>query len=404
MKKINLIVRMGLFSLILGLGTLGALLVGETKGLALTDLSGTSVQVVAAVPQDDVVYATLSGDSQASGIYRSEDNGSTWQFLGSGPDVAINTLIPHPTDASVLYAGTIGGPATTTYNLWLSDDGGQTWRQFQPGLPVSPEGLLPAINTLAIDPSQPGILYVGTAGQGVYRLETGLDSYGYDLMGGLSLYNAHVQQLTPGSEGQVYALTSEGLFVSDGGAWQELSTPEMSASLAVAADEPQTLYVGGVSTGMYRSTDGGQTWESTNNGLEMIPGAALRVTALTVDENDPRHVAAATAHGLGNRLAPGGVYESVDGGYSWTKLASADGVVTQLTLDQGIVYAATEAGLARYGELSQTSPPVTALSRLRSLANPSGVQVLILTLTVLLAGLTLVGRTQWVLRRSRAVT
>ncbi len=59
MKKINLIVRLGLFALILGLGTMGALMLDETKGLAFTDLSGTSVHVMAAVTQGDVVYATF---------------------------------------------------------------------------------------------------------------------------------------------------------------------------------------------------------------------------------------------------------------------------------------------------------------------------------------------------------
>jgi photosystem II stability/assembly factor-like uncharacterized protein len=125
--------------------------------------------------------------------------------------------------------------------------------------------------------------------------------------------------------------------------------------------------VGCISTGAYRTTDGGQTWEPISNGLEMIPGAALRVTALAVDEQDPNHVVAATAYGVGRsavQLVPWGIYESSDAGRSWTKLAEADSVVMQLTINQGVISAATANGLARYGEAPE---PL--------LANPAGPQL-----------------------------
>jgi len=171
--------------------------------------------------------------------------------------------------------------------------------------------------------------------------------------------------LWTGPDSRLYALTSDGLFVTDGDTWQKLSLPELAVSLAVAPDNPQTLYAGCVSTGIYRTTDGGQTWEPINNGLETIPGAALRVTALAVDERDPNHVALATAYGVGGQLVPWGIFESHDGGHSWTKLAEADEVVMQLAINQGVISAATANGLARYGEPSE---PL--------LAKPAGIQSL----------------------------
>jgi photosystem II stability/assembly factor-like uncharacterized protein len=405
MKKIrvlNLTARIGLFTLILSLGTMAALVTGETEGLALADLSGASVRAVATAPHGDAIYAGLIGGPQPTGIYRSDDNGRTWQVVSSGPGVAINALAVHPANEEVLYAGTAGGPAATTNSLWRSDSGGQTWRSFTLGLPTDAYGMMPSVTALAVDPNQPGVLYVGTDGQGVYRFDEGRNSY--ELIGGLSLYNAHVNGLVIGPEGQVYALASDGLFVTDGRAWQKLeSLPELAVSLAVAPNDSQTLYAGGASTGAYRATDGGQTWQPISNGLEMIPGAALRVTALTVDGGNPDHVVAATAYGVGGRIARGGVYESTDAGLNWAKLADADGVVINLTLNQGAVYAATANGLARYGEPVEPSPSLT-LPDLRPLANPTGVQMLILVLTVALAGLALVGRTEWVSGRSSQVT
>jgi hypothetical protein len=169
----------------------------------------------------------------------------------------------------------------------------------------------------------------------------------------------------------------------------------------VASGNPITLYAGGVSTGLYRSTDGGQTWKQTNNGLELIPGAALRVTALAVDEANSRRVVAATTYGIGNRFGPGSVYESSDSGRSWVKVADTEAMVTQLILDQRGIYVATGSGLAFYGEQVETE---SALPQLRSLTELSGTQILILALTLALAGLALVGRGEWVLNKKTQPT
>jgi len=405
MKKIrvlNLTIRIVLFTLILSVGTMAALVTGETKGLALTDLSGGSVRAMASATRNDILYAGLTGGPQPTGIYRSDDNGQTWQVVSSGPGVAINALAVHPANDAVLFAGTAGGPAVTTDSLWRSDNGGQTWRRFVLSLPANPYGMIPSVTALAVDPHQPGILYVGTDGQGVYRFDEGRNSY--DLMGGVSLYNAHVKGLVVGPDSRVYALTNDGLFVTNGYTWQELEAlPELAVSLAVAPNDPQTLYAGGASTGAYRATDGGRTWERISSGLEMVPGVALRVAALAVDDQNPNHVVAATAYGIGSQLARGGIYESTNAGRNWTKLGNADGVAVSLTINRGVVYAATVNGLARYGKPAQTAP-VVSLPDLRPLTNPTGVQTLILVLTLALAALALVGRTEWVAGRRSPAT
>jgi hypothetical protein len=155
------------------------------------------------------------------------------------------------------------------------------------------------------------------------------------------------------------------------------------------------LYAGTPSSGVYRSTDGGQSWQSVSAGLKIPPGVALRVTALVVDEQAADRVVVATAYGLGSQLAGGGVYESLDRGAQWQKLGEASEVIRELTLKSGLVYAATSKGLVRYGDPVDVAGPVNPIVALQPLANPNTMQVVILGLTLLLAGLVLVGRLEW---------
>jgi hypothetical protein len=226
------------------------------------------------------------------------------------------------------------------------------------------------------------------------------------LVGDVSLYSAHVNGLVVGPDSRVYALTTNGLFVNKGGNWDKLETaPEIPISLVVAPWNPQTLYAGTPSTGAYRSTDGGQSWNSISDGLDMVPGVALRVTALAVDDQNPDRLVVATAYGLGSQLTGGGVYESFDGGDKWHKLGEAEDVVNKLSLDGPAVYAATARGLARYGEpVEVANPVVIPIPALQPLANPNGLQVGILILTVLMAGLVLVGRIEWLPRQSQVAS
>lgn len=404
-----LFMRGGLFTLVLALGALAAILVDETPGLALADLPKVSVQAMTTTAQGDEAYLALADERwPQSRIYRSDDRGQTWQSVGSRPDLAIQTLAVHPTDASVLYAGTGGGPMDTTRSLWRSQDGGQSWQPFYLSLPASPEGVVPAVTAIAIDPNRPAVLYVGTAGQGVYRFEEG--QVGYELVGSASRSAGPMQGLAIGSDSRLYGLTPAGLFVLVGDAWQKLTAlPEPPVSLVVAPTDPQLLYAGGTSNGLYRSIDGGQSWQYASDGLGLVPGVALRITALVVDQQDPLHVMAATAYGLGNQLAAGGLYESRSGGHRWTKLTDLEDIVTQLSFHEGIIYAATAGGLEHYEQPVEPAPGPSAtgwpwLSRL------TGTQLLILALTIALAGLILVGRTQWLLghgqpksRRSSAI-
>lgn len=392
-KLLNLVVRIGLFILVLSLGTVAALVVDETTGLALADLDNIPVQALAPAGAN-VTYTILDAEHQY-GIYRSDNNGRTWQKVGSGPDVTIQTLAAHPVEDSILYAGSAGGPAETTHNVWRSEDGGRSWHNPGPALPAGPDGQVPAVTAVAVDPGRPELVYVGTDGQGVYRYDsTGQGEY--ELLGGQTLSQAHVRNLVAAPDSRLYALTNKGLYVATQETWQKLDRlPGFPVSLAVAPANPNILYAGDASSGLYRSSDGGRTWQQITGGLGLVPGASLRVTALVVAEQDPNHLVVATAYGLGSRLAPGSLFESADGGRTWAKVADLEQVVAQLNFEQGAAYAATSEGLKQYGQ-----PPAQPVAGLANLTHPSGVQLLILVLTVSLAALILAGRTGWIWRTS----
>lgn len=95
-----LISRIILFGLILTLGILTALRVGETASLALTALPRTAVEAMAADAGDQVWYAGLIGQDQVTQLYLSQDNGRHWQASGTDlADVAITDLVVHPTNS-----------------------------------------------------------------------------------------------------------------------------------------------------------------------------------------------------------------------------------------------------------------------------------------------------------------
>lgn len=386
--------RMGLFIVILIIGTVATLVVGEVESLARADLSNAPVRTMTATADNTAMYATLA-DSARPGIYRSQNNGRTWELVGSGPGVTLNTLAVHPVNQRVLYAGAAGGSVATSNNLWRSNDGGQTWQKFFLSLPGNVDGVIPAVTALAVDPYQPESLYVGTEGQGVYKFDVGREGVGYELVGGVSLYDADVTRLVIGPDSDVYALTPAGLYLSraDDDGWQKLDTvPEYPISLAVAPTDPDTIYAGVPTSGAYISTDGGRTWENIAKGLGLVPGAALRVTALTVDEADSWHVAAATAYGIGKQIAGGGIYESQDGGSSWAKLGDTDKIINELTFDDGTVHAVSEGGLVRY---TTSDKPASTIPFLDSLAQFSGLQLFMLAVTTGLGALALVGQKRW---------
>ena len=157
--------------------------------------------------------------------------------------------------------------------------------------------------------------------------------------------------------GQAYAVTLDTLYNFSEGAWRAVGrVPDVPLALAAGGPDGRTvyIYVGTTTLGLYRSTDGGQTWNSLRAGLPDVP--RLSVTALAVNPVDVRYVFMALASKGGASqpsLEPLGIYRSADAGETWAALASAphESVATRLVLDAttpGYLFGLTDGGAWRF--------------------------------------------------------
>ncbi len=224
----------------------------------------TSANRIRSLPLVALGVAALLAEPAAAGLDR---------WTGGGPaGGSIFALAFDPQTPTTLYAG--------TYGVARSTDGGETW------VPILSRPAQPCV-ALAIDPQTPSTLYVGTSE--VFR---GADSSG-------------VLRSTDG--GETWAEINHGLTASQG------NSP-LIHGLAIDPQNPSLLYAAvegeGYPSGMFRSTDGGDSWTAINDGLETNEGSRP-VYALAMDPETPSTLYAGTA---------GGVFRSTDGGDSWTAI------------------------------------------------------------------------------------
>ncbi|OYW07018.1 MAG: hypothetical protein B7X11_00610, partial [Acidobacteria bacterium 37-65-4] len=115
------------------------------------------VTSISVAPDEETVYVTLSGTGTAH-IYKSSNRGGVWTALTAGiPDEPFDTLVIHPADPRVLYAG-------SDFGVYASFDAGATWSPYGAGLPRS------AVDSLQISAPR-GLLQAATHGRGVWQTE-----------------------------------------------------------------------------------------------------------------------------------------------------------------------------------------------------------------------------------------
>ena len=111
----------------------------------------TSLTVAA---DEQTIYATFSGTGTAH-VYKSTDRGGAWTALAGLPDEPFDTLVIHPADPMVLYAG-------SDFGVYASFDAGGTWAPYGSGLPRT------AVDSLQISAPR-GLLQAATHGRGVWQ-------------------------------------------------------------------------------------------------------------------------------------------------------------------------------------------------------------------------------------------
>lgn len=212
-----------------------------------------------------------------------------FRYMGPAPAGRISAVVGVNGDANVYYLGNASG------GVWKTTDGGATFK------PIFDDQPSQAIGAMAIADSDPNQVWVGTGESWVIRY--------VDVMG-------------------------DGVYKSNdaGATWKNMGLKETGriARVLVHPTNPNIVYVCAVGRatgpqqerGVFKTTDGGNTWKQT---LFVNPDTGC--SGLTLDPKAPNHMFAGTwqleqhTWGQFTGTKPGsGVYESKDGGDTWTKL------------------------------------------------------------------------------------
>ncbi len=262
-----------------------------------------------AFPQ--TIYASTS-----TGISRSTDGGSNWIKVMAA-EWGDGGLAVSPATPQILYAVKKG------FGVQKSMDWGNTWTAMNAGLPAK------SIGTLAIDPLNPQILYGG--GEGLYKSTNGGQDWQWlnDSYWGLIRVDPTLSTNLYGASSSIYRSTDSGE------TWKHL-IGYYASILVVDPKTPLTIYsndfVSSYTTNLFKSVDGGITWQPASIGLPDDP------TVLAIDPETPQTLYAVIDH------TPG-VYKSMDGGSSWSLINSNLPATIALAIDPTdpeIIYAGTD--------------------------------------------------------------
>ncbi len=255
-----------------------------------------------------IVYATIGGLQPNSGFYISADEGNTWTQSNAG--------LPDPTEIGrmqidvsqsfpdILYAVIykLEGSITETTKAFKSVDGGFSWDQIATGIPLGgnygygwlDQGFYDLC--IAVDPVNPNHVFIG---------------------------NVELHETTNGED-------FSPVRPYGGNAWGSLVHVDYH-QLVFAPSNPSYLYIG-CDGGIYKSTDGGSTASSINNGLETLQ--FYRIASSPFD----------------SLVFMGGMQDNCsavtrDGGATWNVVTAGDGMECFFDYaDSNIAYASTQWG------------------------------------------------------------
>ena len=261
---------------------------------------GNRIASVVGVSGDPLTYYA---GAASGGIWKSEDGGEYWEPIFDGQtDHSVGALAVAPSDPGVIWAGTgephIRSNVSLGTGVYKSTDGGDTWRHMGLG-----EGGPTRTSRIIIHPTNPDIVHVAALGhahgpqqaRGIFRTEDGGETWEHVLF---------VDENTGASSLEMDPQNPRKLFA---GMW--------TVTVHTWGRES-----GGEGSGIYMSRDGGDTWAKLEgNGLPILP---VGKTDLCLTPADPDRVYALieTGDGVpwhGQETESGELWRSDDGGSTW---------------------------------------------------------------------------------------
>jgi len=265
------------------------------------NIGGRITDVAIAPDNDDHLYVGTA----VGGVFKTTDKGQNWTpiFDNIGRP-SIGNIAIAASDSDRIYVGTGEANASATSGaffgdgIYRSDDAGNTWNYA--GLENSQH-----IGRIVVDPNDKdrvfaaatGTLYGKNEDRGVYRS-----------------FNA----------GSTWEKV---LYVNDSTAVIDVAMNPINTDILFAATWERIRYpwgrvYGGESSGVYRSIDGGDTWQLLENGLPISDSQTGRIGLAISDSNPSTIYASYTTDATTNIFD--GLYKSVDNGDTWTLVAYND--------------------------------------------------------------------------------
>lgn len=266
--------------------------IGPTRGGRVVAVAGNPERL-------EVFYFGSTG----GGVWKTTSAGQRWENISDGyfRTASVGALAIAPSDPNVIYAGM--GETTIRNNLshgdgiYRSTDGGRTWAHC--GLRAARH-----IAKVAVHPRDPDRVYVAALGhafgpnpeRGVYRSTDGGGTWDQMLFinedtGAVDLI------LDPANPRVIFATT-----------WEARRGPHFMKS-------------GGPGSGLYRSTDGGDSWQNISTGAGLPEGPKGKI-GVALSASRPERIWVIVEH------EEGGVFRSDDGGDTWAHL-NRDGDLRQ---------------------------------------------------------------------------
>lgn len=286
--------------------------VGQPK-----NISGVNLSTLVFGPQDS---QTLYLGTKEDGLFISHNGGEAWQMVEKLPRSKINAIAPDPKEKHIIYVS-IGG------QIFKSDDSGQSWQNIYleavPGVEITSLAVDSADNSkilaglsdnrllrstnggiswtklhefgakikqILFNPKNTGIIYIVTAGNGIWRSTDGGADW-QSLDPGLQNYSGGREVewtiFDPTKADALLTVSPYGLLRTDdgGGSWFDyklLSQPNRVKifSFTINPKNPQEIFYSTATT-FYQSFDGGKNWRTKSLPTKRTP------TILLTDPNNP---------------------------------------------------------------------------------------------------------------------
>jgi photosystem II stability/assembly factor-like uncharacterized protein len=293
------------------------------------------------------VSAFVTGvSSQTGAVDPALYGGLKWRMVGPFRAGRVNAVTGVAGQPNTFYFGSVGG------GVWKSTNAGRTWSPIFDGQSVA------SIGAIAIAPSNPEIIYVGTGeadmrdsiqfGDGMYKTTDGGKTWTHiglestRQIGRVIVHPRDPNTVYVAALGHVYGPNADrGVYKStDGGAtWQKvLHKGDGIGAIDLAFDpsNPQTVYAAmwavrrppwfiyapanGPGSGLFKSTDAGRTWNQLTSGL---PTEGLGRMGIAISAANPKRIYVVAD------AKEGGLFRSEDGGATFTRVSGDNRVWTR---------------------------------------------------------------------------